>query len=102
MKFYKIRVTLSSWLINTKSYVKHIPTLDWNGILSITGLCLSFVAGMRLSSLDKIKKLPSVELYYKTRNILMFRIVVKNDKIDLSNKAGPAVECGVVEFLVHY
>lgn len=70
------------WLINIKLYVKYILILDWNGIFLIIGLCFFFVVGMRLSSLDKIKKFLFVELYYKIRNILMFCIVVKNDKID--------------------
>lgn len=70
------------WLINIKLYVKYILILDWNGIFLIIGLCFFFVVGMRLSSLDKIKKFLFVELYYKIRNILMFYIVVKNDKID--------------------
>lgn len=70
------------WLINIKLYVKYILILDWNGIFLIIGLCFFFVVGMRLSSLDKIKKFLFVELYYKIRNILMFCIVVKNDKKD--------------------
>lgn len=82
MKFYKIRVMLFLWLINIKLYVKYILILDWNGIFLIIGLCFFFIVGMRLSSLDKIKKFLFVELYYKIRNILMFCIVVKNDKID--------------------
>lgn len=76
------RVMLFLWLINIKLYVKYILILDWNGIFLIIGLCFFFVVGMRLSSLDKIKKFLFVELYYKIRNILMFYIVVKNDKID--------------------
>lgn len=70
------------WLINIKLYVKYILILDWNGIFLIIGLCFFFVVGMGLSNLDKIKKFLFVELYYKIRNILMFCIVVKNDKID--------------------